>query len=91
MLATKEVLTRNVPTEHRCHEHHLRYLQADFPLDLSRASVRPPPSPRLPGSPFAEERLTDMAALARLTLHAVNKHNATLPQCFPDFKPAEAK
>lgn len=27
----------------------------------------------------------------QLTLHAVNKHNATLPQCFPDFKPAEAK
>ncbi|AEO70244.1 cd8bb30f-c0c8-451e-a54f-6c36a241091c [Thermothielavioides terrestris] len=23
----------------------------------------------------------------QLTLHAVNKHNATLPQCFPDFKP----
>ncbi|KAJ4297042.1 hypothetical protein N0V88_003958 [Collariella sp. IMI 366227] len=24
----------------------------------------------------------------QLTLHAVNKHNATLPQCFPEFKPA---
>ncbi|KAL2125180.1 hypothetical protein VTJ04DRAFT_1545 [Mycothermus thermophilus] len=23
-----------------------------------------------------------------LTAHAENKHNATLPQCFPDFKPA---
>ncbi|KAL2023662.1 hypothetical protein VTK56DRAFT_1819 [Thermocarpiscus australiensis] len=22
----------------------------------------------------------------QLTLHAVNKHNASLPQCFPDFK-----
>ncbi|KAK4248025.1 hypothetical protein VTI28DRAFT_3292 [Corynascus sepedonium] len=27
----------------------------------------------------------------QLTLHAVNKHNATLPQCFPDFKPAASK
>ncbi|KAL2271067.1 hypothetical protein VTJ83DRAFT_438 [Remersonia thermophila] len=25
-----------------------------------------------------------------LTLHAVNKHNSTLPQCFPNFKPGEA-
>ncbi|KAH6634256.1 At2g23090 like protein [Chaetomium sp. MPI-SDFR-AT-0129] len=24
----------------------------------------------------------------QLTLHAVNKHNATLPQCFPDYQPA---
>ncbi|AEO53369.1 hypothetical protein MYCTH_2294582 [Thermothelomyces thermophilus ATCC 42464] len=27
----------------------------------------------------------------QLTLHAVNKHNATLPQCFPDFKPPASK
>lgn len=27
----------------------------------------------------------------QLTLHAVNKHNATLPQCFPEFKVSEAK
>ncbi|KAK4129452.1 DUF1909-domain-containing protein [Parathielavia appendiculata] len=27
----------------------------------------------------------------QLTLHAVNKHNSTLPQCFPHFKAADAK
>ncbi|KAH6853611.1 At2g23090 like protein [Chaetomium sp. MPI-CAGE-AT-0009] len=27
----------------------------------------------------------------QLTLHAVNKHNATLPQCFPEFAAATAK
>ena len=52
MLAKKEVLTRDASTEHRCHEHHLRYLQADFPLDLSRAPVRPLPLPGNPGNPI---------------------------------------
>lgn len=36
-------------------------------------------------------RLTLLCCSHRLTLHAVNKHNATLPQCFPDFKPAASK
>jgi hypothetical protein len=80
-------------TERRCHEHHLRPVQADLPLDFSRASVGPflPPSP--PGPSELHQGLTVTSSpTSRLTLHAVNKHNATLPQCFPEFKvPAAAK
>lgn len=73
------------PTEHGCHEHHLRHVQADLPLDFSRTSVRcPSSSANLVKQPRDRRGLTSSPFQAYAARRQQAQRNA--PPVLPGFQ-----